>query len=220
MRPLDMIRAGLAFATAAGASAAQGVETPDYEVIARAGEVELRRYAPMILAEVTVEADSADVASSRGFAPLAGYIFGQNRPGTKIKMTAPVRTVPADTERRIEGGDGERIAMTAPVRTAPAEGDTYVVQFVMPADWTMETLPAPVNEAVRIVPQDGRHMVVAGYTGPRVPGRITEMENRVSRFIEDQRLTPTGPFEIAGYSGPSVPAARKYWEVQREVAAP
>ena len=46
-------------------------------------------------------------------------------------MTAPV-----------EQQKGSKIAMTAPVQQQ-SQGDTWSVRFIMPKNWTIETLPAP-----------------------------------------------------------------------------
>ena len=72
----------------AGANAV-AIEEPEYEVLASAGDVEFRRYAPYIIAEVTVSGNAAD---RRAFQLLAGYIFGKNDTGEKMTMTAPVET--------------------------------------------------------------------------------------------------------------------------------
>ena len=65
------------------------LEEPDYKVLTTIGEVEIRRYAPYIVAEVNVAGQDAD---QRAFRILAGYIFGNNTSGEKMAMTAPVET--------------------------------------------------------------------------------------------------------------------------------
>jgi len=72
----------------AGANAV-AIEEPEYEVLQTTGDVEIRRYAPYIVAEATVDGDDADRSA---FRLLAGYIFGKNDSGTKMAMTAPVET--------------------------------------------------------------------------------------------------------------------------------
>lgn len=68
---------------------AVALEKPEYEVVASHGEIEFRRYAPYLVAEVTVSGDAPD---RRAFSILAAYIFGENSANEKMSMTAPVET--------------------------------------------------------------------------------------------------------------------------------
>lgn len=68
---------------------ASNVETPDYAVSSKSGNLEIREYGPTIVAEATVEGDR-DTAIQRGFRIIADYIFGNNLSSTKVAMTAPV----------------------------------------------------------------------------------------------------------------------------------
>ena len=65
------------------------IEEPDYEVIKKFASVELRQYAPYVVAEVVLDATAED-AGNRAFPILAGYIFGKNKGEKTFAMTAPV----------------------------------------------------------------------------------------------------------------------------------
>ena len=107
----------------------QAIEEPDYEVLRTVGEVEVRQYAPYVVAEVLVQGPPME-AGSKAFPILAGYIFGKNKGERKFAMTAPVTQTAAPV----------RMAMTAPVtQTEGAEGT--VVQFVLPKGVTLATAP-------------------------------------------------------------------------------
>ena len=82
---------------------ASNVETPDYKVSRKSGNLEIREYGPTIVAEATVGGER-DKAIQRGFGIIADYIFGNNLSSAKVAMTAPV------TQQ-----SSEKIAMTAPV---------------------------------------------------------------------------------------------------------
>lgn len=89
-----------------------GTEQPKYEVVRPLAEnVEVRRYAPRLAAEVVAEGDE-EAARSAAFRRLAAFIFGGNTTQKSIAMTAPV----AESAK----GKSESIAMTAPVATAAA----------------------------------------------------------------------------------------------------
>ena len=115
-----------------------GTEEPHHLSTPLTDRVEIRRYGPRIAAETTVYADD-EAARSTGFRRLAGYIFGGNHQRTKIAMTAPVAQ------------QSEEIAMTAPVSQATGPDGGSVIRFFMPAKWSLETLPEPDDDAVRLV---------------------------------------------------------------------
>jgi SOUL heme-binding protein len=151
-----LIAVGTAVAALSVATMAQArVAEPPHQVTLRDGAFELRTYAPQIAAEVIVPEGRGDPANA-GFEMLANYIFGGNTPKAKIAMTAPVTT------QRSRGG--QKIAMTAPVTTAPAQGG-YQVRFIMPAEYTMETLPRPTNPDVRLVPVPEKRFAVVRFSG-------------------------------------------------------
>lgn len=79
------------------------VEQPKYKVLLSKGNIELREYAPMIVAEVVVFGERKE-GIREGFKILADYIFGNNVSKKKLEMTAPVTSQPS-----------EKLAMTAPV---------------------------------------------------------------------------------------------------------
>lgn len=123
---------------AATAMTSHAIEEPDFEVVQRLDTVEIRQYAPYVVAEVTVPGP-ADSAGNRAFPLLAGYIFGKNKGERKMAMTAPV----TQTHTPV------KMAMTAPVTQAPvAEG--YLVQFVLPKGVTLDTAPEPLDPRVKV----------------------------------------------------------------------
>jgi hypothetical protein len=123
---------------AAIAMSSHAIEEPDFEVVQRLEAVEIRQYAPYVVAEVVVPGP-ADSAGNRAFPLLAGYIFGGNKGERKMAMTAPVTQTSTPV----------KMAMTAPVTQAPtAEG--YRVQFVLPKGLTLESAPEPLDARVKI----------------------------------------------------------------------
>ena len=68
-------------------------ETPAYKVLQRAGNKEIRYYAPYIVAKTTVKGDMQQTQGT-AFRRLAGYIFGGNEKKLKMAMTAPVLQEP------------------------------------------------------------------------------------------------------------------------------
>ncbi len=116
----------------------QNVETPAYHVVTQAGDLEVRDYPRLVVAEVRRQGPRQE-ALRAGFGPLARYIFAEERGGERIGMTAPV------TQQR-----PERISMTAPV----------TAQVVMPA------ATATLDAASAVPPQAGGPTLPAKATPP------------------------------------------------------
>jgi hypothetical protein len=130
----------------------KSTETPAYRVEKTVGDGEIRLYAPRIVAEVTVKG-SRSGAINDGFRVLAGYIFGGNIGSAKVAMTSPVTQMPA-----------EKIAMTSPVAQSAVDG-AWVVQFTMPSEYKMDTLPKPKDANIRFVPQPMDRQLVLQFSG-------------------------------------------------------
>ena len=97
--PILAVLGSLALGACSVVGIRTGTEEPAYAVVDRLGpDVEVRRYAPRLAAETTVDDADDWQARSAAFKALAGYIFGGNRPRAKIAMTAPVAV--AATGRR------------------------------------------------------------------------------------------------------------------------
>ncbi len=129
-------------------------ETPSYEVVETLGNIEIRQYAPYLVAETSVEGD-LETAGNSGFRILASYIFGNNQGEQRIAMTAPV-----SQEQRA----GSKISMTAPV-TQERAGDRFTIQFMMPSKYTIETLPKPNDSRIEIRKVPARKFAVIRYSG-------------------------------------------------------
>lgn len=196
---------------AVGYLSVAGIETPAYEVVEEREGYEIRLYRPHIVAEVTVEDEYRDAMNS-GFRKLADFIFGNNTaPGAegsaKIAMTAPVQ------EREVKSA---KIAMTAPVQERDEEGGR-VVAFVMPSEYTMETLPTPNNPEVRIVEVPEKRYAVHSFSG-RVPeDRMREKKEAISAMALRDGLKPVGEPILSQYDPPWTPPFMRKNEVWLEI---
>jgi len=85
----NLLTAALAVALMTGSTVARAIEEPKFVVTRQLDGVEVREYAPFIVAEAVVPGPAGD-AGNQGFKLLAGYIFGKNKGERKISMTAPV----------------------------------------------------------------------------------------------------------------------------------
>ena len=201
------ITAVLAVSTPASAEDSQrgsSVEQPGFETVAEEGRMQIRAYGPTVEARFTVEADNAEAASSAGFGTLADYIFGANESGTGIDMTAPVTTRPAGA-LTVTGTTARDDALTRP--------GPYTLAFTMPSRWSMDDLPAPKNEDVRLVEVPARTVAAWRTTGPLPDDETREAIDELVDFARKAGFTPAGSPIRAGYDGPDVPAAERRNEV-------
>lgn len=167
-----------------------------------AAGVEIREYAPMLVAEVRVAAEDFGEAGAIGFRPLADFIFGDNLRRERIGMTAPV------TQAR----GGERIGMTAPVTQGAVDGG-WVVGFVMPARYTMDTLPQPRDPRIRIVEVPGRTVAAIRFSGRWSTVRYAEHWRVMQRELDEAGWQLTGEPQAAQYDAPWVPGPLRRNEI-------
>jgi len=172
---------------------ASAIEEPKYNVVRQYDGFEVREYAPYLVAEVVVPGP-AEEAGNQGFRILAGYIFGKNKGERKISMTAPVTQAPAPA----------KIEMTAPVTQAATNGG-YVVQFTMPGEYTLETLPEPLDPQVKLKEVSGGRFAVIRYSGTWSERNYKEHLEKLERGVEAAGLSTTGSPIYSRYNAPFVP---------------
>jgi hypothetical protein len=177
--------------TFAGASMA--TEEPKYSVLEKEPPFEVRAYAPMIVAEVQVDGDLDD-ASSQGFRLIAAYIFGQNQVSEKIAMTAPVMV--EDQKQK-----SAKIAMTAPVGIESNAGK-WTVSFVMPAEYTMETIPKPINPQVQLRQIPGVKKAVVSFSGFYNQQKVAEKTLELEQWMKTRNLEGAGAPNFSRYNPP------------------
>jgi len=173
------------------------VEKPDYKVIQSEQNIEIRQYDPMIIAEVEVDGKRED-AIGDGFRLLADYIFGNNTVQQVISMTAPVQQK-----------ENQKIAMTAPVQQQ-STGKSWRISFVMPSKYSMDSLPVPNNNRVRLKEILTKKFVVIEFSGTNSNENVTEHENQLMNYIEANQIKINDSPKYAFYNPPwSLPFLRR-----------
>jgi hypothetical protein len=165
------------------------VEKPDYKVIQTEQNIEIRQYEPMIIAEVEVDGKRED-AIRDGFRLIADYIFGNNTVQRDIAMTAPVQQQ-----------ESQKIAMTAPVQQQ-STGRSWQISFVMPSKYSMETLPEPKNDRVRLKEILTKTFVVLEFSGTNSNENVTKHENQLMNYTEANQIKIIGSPKYAFYNAP------------------
>jgi hypothetical protein len=169
------------------------IEEPRYSVIQNAPPFELRAYEPMIVAEVQVDGD-LDTASRQGFQLIAAYIFGKNQLNESMDKNAP-----AMIEER--SSKSTKIAMTAPV-IVENSAERWTVSFVMPTEYTLETLPKPLDPKVQLRILPAVKKAVIQFTGFYNMQKVTEKTIELEEWIKGNQLQAIGNPKFARYDPP------------------
>ena len=171
----------------------RAIEEPSFTVVKKIGEVEIREYAPFVVAEVTVNTNAND-AGSQAFPILAGYIFGKNKGEKKMAMTAPVIQSPAPV----------KLEMTAPVTQTAVPGG-FVVQFVLPKTVTLATAPEPLDARVKLREMPSASWAVITYSGFWSQSNFEENLNALRAALKTADIAVQGEPVLSRYNGPLTP---------------
>jgi effector-binding domain-containing protein len=164
------------------------VSEPKYVILKTDKSIEIRQYPSVIVAKTMIKGERY-TAINKGFRLLADYIFGNNRSKQKIAMTAPVIQ------------EGVNIPMTAPV-TQQMSGDSWIVSFIMPSDFTMATLPIPNNSAVTLSTIPAKKYVVVRFTGPNTDTNLQQHLDALIMYDKQNQLNTVGKPIMAFYNPP------------------
>ena len=175
------------------AKSAMAIEKAKYTVVEKEDDFEIRQYDPQIVAETFVEGDLEEVGNE-GFRRLYAYISGENTRKQSISMTAPVRQ---------ESGS-EKIAMTAPVKQEKKDNQ-WRITFLMPSEYTLETLPEPNDARVVLTQEPGRLMAAVKYSGTWSEEGYEENKALLEDYIQKRGLTAAGEPVWARYDPPFMP---------------
>jgi hypothetical protein len=167
-------------------------ESPNYQVIVKSENKEIRKYDSYIVAKTTVQGTFKE-AQGLGFKILAGYIFGKNTSRSKIAMTAPV----------VQKAESEKIAMTAPVVMKNSGNQSWTMTFSMPSSYTLETLPTPTDSRIVIEKVESRYVAALTFTGFWGEEKNAEKSLELQEWLKSHpNYLPTSSGMFAGYNPP------------------
>lgn len=185
----------------------RSVEKPQItSTTALSGGVSLVEVAPMIQASVVVTWSQSE-AIQNGFRQLAGYIFGDNTAKQPVAMTAPVAVEKTNTT----------IAMTAPVATQQ-QWDSYRVSFMMPSEYTLDTLPAPTDDTISFTELPSKDYYVRKFAGYAYESRAQKQLARFLTALDAQGIVVSAEPILNQYNDPwTMPLMRQNeWWIEKE----
>jgi len=185
-----------------------GHDGPEYRVVERDGSVEVREYEGYTTAYVDIPSEF-DGAINTGFMKLFNYISGKNTNRSKIKMTVPV------TEEQVTGS--QKIPMTAPVTSEKISGDVYRVSFIMPANYTLDTLPIPDDKDIKFTRIEPYRAAVIKFPGRMNESLANKKSEELKRWLDKKGLQARPNFIAAQYDPPWIPGFMRRNEVIAEI---
>ena len=157
------------------------IAEPSYTVIASYSSFELRRYDSLLQARTPIDGNRG---MSEGFRRLAKYIFGGNSSGEQISMTAPV------------------------TREESSEG--WELTFAMPTDFSMATLPLPLDGRVSLEEVPVRELAALRFSGWASERKVERKIKALLSSLEKEGVIATGTPMVAQYDPPfRFPAFRR-----------
>ena len=159
-----------------------------YEVVRQCKGYEIRRYAPHLVAEVTIEA-GFERAGMAAFGRLVSFINGANRTQTRMAMTAPVIQSPA------------------------ARDNQHVVAFVLPADINAADVPQPTDGSVTVRALEAETAAVLKFSGRWTFSSFEKHRVRLLAALGRDGVETTGPARYARFDPPWTPWFMRHNEV-------
>lgn len=189
--PLIVFAVLFALWVAYGYFAVRSVEQLGYKVLDSSKEYEIRQIERHIVAEVSMQG-TFQQGGNDAFRIIAGYIFGNNKKKEKIAMTTPV----------IEE-ESEVIAMTTPV-IFDEETKNKKMSFVLPAKYTLETLPDPVDSRVKIIEVEPYQVAVLRFRGFPSDSNYANRKEQLTQYLKRDGVE-FSTIRSAGYNPPWTP---------------
>lgn len=168
-------------------------EEPDYKVVQKLQEIEVREYAAYAVAEVVISGTAAE-AGSLAFPILAGYIFGKNQGERRLAMTAPVTQAAVPV----------KLEMTSPVTQTAAPGG-FLVQFVLPKGVTRASAPEPIDTRITLRDIAPARVAVIRYSGFWSDANYSQHLKELQAGLRGAGLSWTGEAVYSRYDPPFMP---------------
>ena len=196
---------------------------PRYRVEGHVGELEIRAYGALWVAETTVSDATWEEALEQGFRRLAAYIFGDNHrsPFQPDRLAAPATARSLAAFPTDDGNDSgylipmpvsslipqrratEKLRMSAPVNVTTDDERCYTVAFNLPEGRTLASLPSPNDERIRLERRPQRRVAVLRFRGRHSGPRVAQMFSELLGRVRAEGLSYRGNPEFAAYDPPS-----------------
>jgi hypothetical protein len=212
--PLRTALAAGALALTLLPAAAWAAEQLAYQVVDYYSGFEVRAYPRHLVAETQITGPFEQV-SKEALQVLSAYISGNNRRAAAAETEAPPQEE-SDKER------GEKIEMIGPVTQVPAADGAgkHTFAFVLPAKYTLDTLPQPLDPRVTIREVPERQVAARRFSEKWSEEACRRNARSLLIGVETARLKPVGAPFYARYNSPMGLWFMRRNEAMVEVAQP
>lgn len=163
-------------------------ERPEYKLIKKDGDFELRKYEKFYIVKYR---DSKDINLNSGFQTLFSYISKNNSKNQKISMTVPV------IEEKKE--------------------DAMTMSFVVPKEFFSD-IPKPKDSRLEIEDVDHGYYAVVSFKGTSNEIIEKKQENSLKDWVERNQWEIVDDFMVAYYNPPFIPGIFKKNEIWVKIA--
>ena len=176
-------------------------EQPPYVVLdTLTDQIEVRRYAQRLSVETTIDIADYNKSRNAAFELLFGYISGNNQTNDGVAMVSPVEVAQTSVE----------VAMTAPVETSRTKTGGMRMRFFLPAEFTLETAPQPMDSRVRLVEVTAQWQAVLYFSGFANEDDVVKRTKDLLRVIDQSSWRTAGNPLIYSYDPPwTIPFFRR-----------
>ncbi|SEK18152.1 SOUL heme-binding protein [Carnobacterium iners] len=164
-------------------------ETPDYDIVMREEEFEIRKYVDFFIVEYE---NKNDPEIKNGFGSLFKYISNDNEDNEKISMTVPVI--------REETGENKKMA------------------FVVPGKYS-DKIPKPNNSYLKTKKFEEGLFGSLRYPGFSNTAKELKMKNKLDQWLLEKGYRKQSNFMVASYNAPLVPPMLRRNEILVRILA-
>jgi hypothetical protein len=158
-------------------------ESQKYNVVRTEKDFEVRFYPSVTMATITSSVKSHKELGNSGFKKLANYIFGGNEGEKQIAMTTPVHMDVTDS--------------------------LSSMSFVMPANYTKDNLPLPIDTSVKINSTSDEYVAAIKFEGFASEKDIKFYTEKLENALKEKAIPYYGHFRFLGYNPPYQLMGRK-----------
>ena len=155
--------------------AEQKYKEPQFKLLERIDNIEIRQYDETIVAKISISIDQ-DKSDNNMFRTLASYIFGNNQENKNIPMTAPVTTF--------------------------KNNDSYEMLFYMLDSNSIDDLPDPINNNISFEKFNLDKCAVISFSWFVYDKKILKYQRKLKNYLDKNSLVQDSPFMLNRYDPP------------------